>query len=435
MSRATESGRGLRAVLDGGKRYYAWLAVIAVGFFAGAYGSIRLLTEGTIVLGISNQLPWGILISTYEFFLLTSAGITVGVVALGLVFGVGRFDLLVRRGVLLALATLAAGLFTIAIGLGRPERPAIHAIINANPSSPIWWVIMFAGAFGGVLVALLVLLETDWVDSLVGDRVETSTLTKLVGVAGLVVGLAVMVAAGMIFGTAQTRPYYGGPLAPIYFIITGVLSGIAAIGAVVVAEHKLTRTEMSPALSTLMTDYVGKLVGVLAGAGLLIAFIKATYGLTSTSDSTAMAYEHMLLGSFAPIYWGLGILVGLVVPVVLMASRRTRTPIGVLAASVAALVGLFVTRYEFVVGGQVVALTNDPSHQYPLVSYVPSGVEVALVVFAVALCAFVYTIGTRVLDLEGPVGATGARTTGAKTAEARADGGAVAEHGGHDNEQ
>ncbi|WP_138005530.1 NrfD/PsrC family molybdoenzyme membrane anchor subunit [Halalkalirubrum salinum] len=394
MSQST--GRRVESLNDipTGKRFVSWLVLIGAGFLVGLYGAFRVLTEGTIALGISNQLPWGILISTYEFFLLTSAGIMVGIVSLALVFDVGRFDRLLKRGLLLALATLAAGLFTIAIGLGRPERPIIHAVINANPSSPIWWVIMFAGTFGAVLVALLVLVETDWVDS--------PSLTKLVGVAGLGVGLAVMVAAGMIFGTLPARPYYGGALAPVYFIITGILSGIAAVGAVVIAEHKLTGRDMSPELSALMTDYVGKLVGVLAGAGLVIAAIKAIYGLTSTSDSTAMAYEQMLLGSFAPIYWGLGILVGLVVPIALMTAKRTRTPTGVLAASAAALVGLFVTRYEFVVGGQVVALTADPGHQYPIVSYIPSGVEIALIVFALALAAFIYTAGTLLMRLDEP---------------------------------
>ena len=397
----TEGDIGVRSLIRGGKRYYAWLAVIALGFFVGLYGSFRLLAEGTIVLGISNQLPWGILISTYEFFLLTSAGIVVGVVALALVFDVGRFERLAKRGVLLAMATLGAGLFTIAIGLGRPERPMIQAVINANPSSPIWWVMVFAGTFGAVLVALLVLVETDWIDSVPKtDVIDSALLTRTAGVAGLVVGLAVMVAAGMIFGTLGTRPYYGGPLAPIYFVVTGLLSGVAAVGAVVVAEHRLTGSEMSAELTALVTDSLGTLVGLLAGASLLVGLVKATYGLTATSESTAMAYEHMLLGSFAPLYWGVGILLGLVVPTVLMASSRTRTTDGVLAASTLALVGLFVTRYEFVVGGQVVALTNDPSHQYPLVSYVPSGVEVALVVFAFAIVAFVYTAGTRLMRLD-----------------------------------
>ncbi len=399
MSQSTERGLGIRDGDAGGKQLYAWLAAIGLGLLVGLYGIYRVLTDGTVAFGISNQLPWGILISTYEFFLLMSAGIMIGVVGLALVFRIRRFDPLIKRGVVLSLATLAAGLFTIVIGLGRPERPMIHAVINANPSAPIWWVIMFAGGFGAVLVALLFALESNWLESRLEEGQITS-LTRVVGAVGILVGLAVMVAAGMIFGTAQARPYYGGALAPLYFVLTGVLSGVAAIGFVVAAEYKVTGTEMSDDLTTLLTDALGKFLGLLVAVALLTALVKAIYGLTSTSESTAMAYEHMLLGSFAPLYWGVGILLGLVVPLALMLYAGTRTPNGVLAASALTLVGLFVTRYEFVVGGQIVALTDDPTHQYPLVSYVPSGVEIALIVFALALCALIYTIGRLLFDLE-----------------------------------
>ncbi len=401
MSQSTERGLGIRDGGAGGKQFYAWLAAIGLGLLVGLYGIYRVLTDGTVAFGISNQLPWGILISTYEFFLLMSAGLMIGVVGLALVFRIRRFDPLIKRGVVLSLATLAAGLFTIVIGLGRPERPMIHAVINANPSAPIWWVIMFAGGFGAVLVALLVVMESSWIESrLEGSAIEPGQLTRGIGAIGVIVGLAVMVAAGMIFGTAQARPYYGGALAPLYFVLTGVLSGVAAIGFVVGVESRLASTGIDDERMAPVSDAVGKFLGVLVAAALLTALVKAIYGLTSTSESTAMAYEYMLLGPFAPLYWGVGILLGLVVPLALMLYARTRTTNGVLAASALTLVGLFVTRYEFVVGGQVVALTDDPSHQYPLVSYVPSGVEIALIVFALALCALVYTVGSLLVDLE-----------------------------------
>lgn len=392
MNQPTERSSGLERIADGGTLLYAWLALIGVGLLVGLYGAFRVLTEGTVVLGIGNQLPWGILISTYEFFLLMSAGIVVGIVALSVVLGVQRFDPLAKRATLLALATLAAGLFTIVIGLGRPERPMVHALINANPSAPIWWVMMFAGAYGAALVGLLAVLEL--------DRFRSDRLVPIVGTLALLLGIGVTVAAGMIFGTAQARPYYGGALAPVYFLVTGLLSGVAAVGLAITVEFKATDTTMPEEFRALMTDYVGPAFGVLLASVLLVAGIKAIYGLSSTSESTAMAYEHMLLGSFAPVYWGLGILVGLVVPLALMVYPGTRTTDGVMAASAMALVGVFVTRYEFVVGGQVVALTPDPGHQYPFVSYIPTFTEVSLIVFGFALCALVYTVGSLLLDVD-----------------------------------
>ncbi|MBS3760401.1 MAG: polysulfide reductase NrfD, partial [Halodesulfurarchaeum sp.] len=109
----SEQGESLR---------YPWFAAIGIGLLVGLYGVYRILADGLVVLGITNQLPLGILISTYEFFLTMSAGIMIGVVAMSLVFGISRFDLVTKRGILLSFATLAAGLLTILIGLGRPDR-------------------------------------------------------------------------------------------------------------------------------------------------------------------------------------------------------------------------------------------------------------------------------------------------------------------------
>ncbi|MGM0398094.1 MAG: NrfD/PsrC family molybdoenzyme membrane anchor subunit [Halobacteriota archaeon] len=387
MSGSTQQSAG---AFGAGGRLYGWLAVVAVAFIVGLYGVVRLLTEGAVVLGITEQVPWGILISTYEFFLLMSAGVMIGVVAVALVFGVERFELVVARGVLLAFATLAAGLTTILVSLGRPERPIVQAVINANPSSAIWWVVVLAGAFGVVLLALLVLVDRDGTTS-------TGTM-QAIAVLGLLLGIGVAVAAGMIFGTAGARPYYGGALAPVYFIVTGLLAGVAALALVVGVEQVTSAEGLDDDLRALQTESVGRILAVLLGATLVIALVKALYGLTATKDATALAYQEMLLGSFAPIYWGLGILVGLVVPLVLVATPRFRSVSGVTWAAVLALVGLFVTRYEFVVGGQVAALTPKSGYEYPIAGYAPSGIELAVVLFAFALCALVYTVGSMWLQ-------------------------------------
>ena len=391
MSGSTEQAVG---DLGGGSQslWYGWIALIASGLAIGGYGIYRVLVDGTVALGISSQFPWGLLISTYEFFLLMGAGIIISVVTLGLVFRIEGAELVLKRGVFLGAASVAAGLFAISISLGRPERPLVHALINANLSSAIWWVVMFAGLLVGLVFLLVVSIER--------DDLVTPTLSKTLGVVAFLVSLAVTVGAGFIFGMAEARPYYGSMFAPLYFLLTGVLSGVALVGFAIAAEFKLTANEMCIEMEEFLTQRLSLGLGALAGLGLLFAIVKAVYGLTATSESTAMAYEHMLLGSFAPIYWGLGIVVGLVVPLALMLYPKTRTVNGVLVSGAAVLVGVFVTRYEFVIGGQVVALSPDPGYEYPIVSYAPSFVETALVIFAFALCALVYTAGRYVFTLD-----------------------------------
>lgn len=372
---------------DSSSIVYTVYAVIAAGLAIGLYGIYQALAVGTVTYGITSQFPWGLLVSTYEFFLLMGAGIVISVVSLALVFHVQGAEIVLKRSIVVGIGAVTAGLFSITISLGRPERPFVHAFLNANMSSPIWWVVLFAGALIGVLLLLAVLMELD-------NFVNSSTMEAL-GVLSFLVALGVTLGAGYIFGMAEARPYWGGIFAPLYFLLTGITSGLALVAFVVIAEFKLREERMCIELEEFLTRPVALGLGALVGLTLLFAFLKAIYGLTATSETVAMAYDQMLLGSFAPFYWGLGIFVGLIVPLGLLAHPRTRTIDGVFASAGGVIVGVFVTRYEFVVGGQVVALAADPGYEYPIASYTPSLVEGALVVFAVTICALVYAIGAR----------------------------------------
>ncbi|AUX10301.1 polysulfide reductase NrfD [Halalkaliarchaeum desulfuricum] len=358
----------------------------------GLYGIYQALSVGAVTFGITDQFPWGLLVSTYEFFLLMGAGIVISVVSLALIFHVRGAEIVLKRSIFVGIAAVTAGLFSITISLGRPERPFVHAFLNANLSSPIWWVVLFAGSLIAVLVLLAVLMEL--------DNFVDAPVMEAVGVISFIVALGVILGAGYIFGMVESRPYWGGIFAPLYFLLTAITSGLALVAFVVIAEFKIRDESMCIELEEFMTRPVAVGLGALVGLTLLFAFLKGIYGLTATSDTVAMAYQQMLLGSFAPIYWGVGIFVGLVVPLGLLAYPKTRTINGVFASAAAVIVGVFVTRYEFVVGGQVVALVADPGYEYPIASYSPSLVEGALVVFAVALCGLVYTIGMRWFALD-----------------------------------
>ncbi len=387
-----EANSTLRRVREAGPRAYAWIGLIALGLLIGLYGALLTLFDGTTVLGLSDQVPWGILISTYVFFALLSTGICIGVTSLSSVFGVHTFDTIVKRGVLLSLFTLMAGGLVIMAGLGQPFRAIPQMLLSPNPSAPMWWMIVLYSVYGGALVAEFYLL----------DRVDQPRKRLTLGV-GLVALIAPILAGGMlgaIFGTAEARPYYGGIFASVYLLVTAVFSGVALLTAVTIVERRLTDSTAAAVDESLLTGPLAKYLGVLAGITLLLTAFRHVYGLVATNEALALAHEHMLFGTHSPWALGVGIGLGMVVPFVLLALPQTRTVGGVFTASVLALVGLFASRLEFVLGGQVVALTNDPSHQFPLVSYAPSAAEVAIVVFGFTLFALLYTASRIAFDLD-----------------------------------
>ena len=385
MSQQTETDTGFtRGIAD--KFAYPWIAIVAVGLLIGLYGTVMLLLEGSAALGIHEQLPWGLLIATYVFLALLSTGLCIGITSLSTVFGREKFDPLVKKAVMLSIVTLAAGGLVIVLSLGQTFR--LHQLLlSPNPGSPMWWMIVFYGIYMAALVAEFYMLE--W----------KGASARTIGILALLAPIAAGSMLGAIFGFADVRPYYGGFFGPVYLLLTAILSGIALIATVMIVEYKVTAKEMGAEIHSLLTDTLGKYLGLVLGITMFFLAWKLLMGLTSTNDAMVTAHEFMLFGSPAWWVWTFAIVLGLIVPFVMMLNPATRTINGVLAASVLVLVGMFASRLEYVIGGQVAALTPDPSLQWPLVSYAPTGIEIAVAVFGLALFAGLYTAAAWLFDL------------------------------------
>ncbi len=377
--------------LPSGRRYYAWLAAIGLGLLIGLYGVFNTLIQGTVTLGLTDQVPWGILISTYVFFALLSTGICIGITSLSSVFGMEKYDPLVKRGIFLSLITLAAGGLVIMAGLGQPFRAIPQMLLSPNPAAPMWWMIVLYSIYGAALAAEFLLI----------DRVENppKTLSLTVAVVALVAPILAGAMLGAIFGTAEARPYYGGLFASVFLLVTAVASGVALITAVTALERRFSAKTRAVVSEELLTQTLGKYLGVMAAAVLLLTGLRHVYGLVATNDALALAHQEMLFGGTGLVSVGVGMVLGLLVPMALMAYPRTRTVGGVFAASALVLIGMFASRFEFVVGGQVAAMTADNFHEFPVASYAPSATELAIVVAGVALFALLYTFGRELFDL------------------------------------
>ncbi len=365
--------------------FYGWTAVIGVGILIGLWGAVMLLIKGHgLTTGTTDQMPWGILISTYVFFVAASAGCVT--VSLGHAFGIRRFELVVKRAVLLAIITLLAGGILIILDLGSPLN-MIYFLLSPNFWSPMWWMIFFYTLY-------LVLLVIDFYLLHKNDLKKA----RIVGVLAPLAAIAVHSTLGAIFGFAFVRHYFGGALAPVYFIIIAIVIGTALLLFVTTLQFRVTKKEMSPELHSLITT-LGKFLGVVLGIAIFFIVWKDLAGLYSTEETTALAYRYMLFGPASWWYWGIGILMGLIIPLFLMLNPGTRNLKGILAASTLVLIGMFTARFEYILGGQVV-----PIFQVPLppqfVSYSPTFVEISVVILAFAVCALLYTLGNRIFTLE-----------------------------------
>ncbi len=366
-----------------GASFYVWIAVIAIALAVGVWGMITLLIDGHSTTGANSQIPWGIFVPSYVFFVAASAGCVI--VALGYLLGIKSFALVIKRAVFLAIVTLLAGGILIILDLGSPEK-AFYFLVSPNFSSPMWWMSMFYS-----LYLILLLVEFYFISKNDGKKLKAMSLLVAMS------AIAVHSTLGVIFGFSAVRTYFGGALSPVYFILIGIIIGTALLLLVTILQYRLSRTQMSPELNSVMLT-LGKLLGVVLGIAIFFTLWKDLAGVRSTVATTALGYEHVLSVWW---YWVLVIILGLIVPFILLLNPKTRNLNVIAATSVLVLIGMFAARVEFTIGGQVAPVVEDLKHlAFPLGSYSITFVEIAVVIFAVAVAALLYTIGTRTLALE-----------------------------------
>jgi len=384
------------------KRMFAALTVVIV---IGGLAAALKVPAGSEVMGTTPAVEWGLLIATYVFLAVTTSGLCL-VNSLGMVFGIDRFKPLEMRHVFLAVLFLVAGFGVIALELQYPLRLLLGVVLSPSPGSPMWWMGVVYGIYLGILVFEAV--------------TNMSNHARLAHAACVVsTGWAVIAptALGMVFASLVSRPFWQGSIAPLYLILTAVLSGASVLGIVFVLVQRLELPGHGP-------DAVGVIVGLrrvlIIVLGLVITYtaVRTLTALTIGGDLDRAAVMALLVGPLGPQSWLLRGLVGLVLPLVLLLWPTRRRGLTVFTAAWLIMIGVFVDRLSFVTAGQIApwgATSGIVSDQYA--SYLPSLDELAIVAGSIAVVALVYAIAERFLDLSSPGGkgdVHGLRASGAR---------------------
>jgi len=362
-----------------------------IGFLLAVLGlavpaALLALPPGWEVLGTSPTFEWGLLIVGYVFFAITTSGLCLAS-SLGTVFGIERFRPLEKRHAILAVLCLLAAFGIIALDLHYPVRLIFGAVTHPSPTSPMWWMGIFYGAYLGVLLVEVWSMFTDH------PRLHQAACTTAAGIA--IIAPATL---GAVFGVLVARPFWYGPFTPILMVASAFLSGTALLGIVFYVVHRLglqgaerAASLAIPAIRTLLA------IGLVTVSLLVIRQVIA--GFTADRPAIVEATVALLAGPLAPQFWVVRVGLGLAVPLVLVAIPATRTLVGTLVAATLSLMGVFADRLLFVSAGQIGPGSVAGVVAAPYATYTPSPVEIAIVLGAAAFVALGYTMSERYLDL------------------------------------
>jgi Ni/Fe-hydrogenase subunit HybB-like protein len=368
-----------------------WYGLLLAGLGIGAVSALMALPPGWEVMGTSPSFEWGLLIIGYVFFAIMTSGLCLAS-SLGTVFGIERFLPFEKRHAILALLSLTTAFGIIALELHYPIRMVFGAVLVIAPSSPMWWMGVFYGAYLVVLIVEVWTLFT-----------AHPTIHKYACTAAACIGVFAPTTLGAVFGVLAAKPFWNGIFTPVQMVASAFVGGTALLGVVFWAVNRLRLADWERSRDALGAARILLAGGLIVAAALLAR--QVVVGLTSDVVGLRPATEALVTGPLSAPFWGVRVGLGILIPLGILAVPRLRTPSATGLAAILALVGILVDRTLFVAAGEIVPRTTMAgSIGYPFAEYVPSPVELGILVGAMAFMAMVYSLCERYLPMgEGDV--------------------------------
>lgn len=341
------------------------------------YAGMNLMGVGHASFNTTNLgVVWGLPIVIYDYFLLTSTGLTL-VASLSLVLGLKEFDPIAKRCIWLAISGLVGGVAVLFLELGHPFRALYASPLSMQMASPLFWKILSVGAYA-IVLALLVLR--------LGGKSGGSAVRQLATLVALL-ALAVTLIAGSVYGMMAMRPFWFGGETPVAFLIESFVGGIAFAVFFTYVVYGFSTTSMPENLRSLLGGPLAKLHAAAIALHLMFVLGRAVTGLWSNAEGLQV-WQHI---TSQPLFY-FGLIGGTIVPLLLMAMPSTRPQAWAqVVASLLVMIGLLISRYEFIIGGQQVPLFKG-SWAQGLVQYTPSLTEWALLFVGIFLANVVYAL-------------------------------------------
>jgi molybdopterin-containing oxidoreductase family membrane subunit len=368
----------------------AWYGLLVGGMVVGLGCFVYQWVNGLAVTGLSNTISWGMYIITFMFLVGISAGGLIVAAGAELV-GSERFASLQRLAVLLSGTAILAAALSILPDLGRPQM-VWRMLRQPHWTSPLIWDVIIIGVYLTIAAIDLYILTR--------PNPRPGALRTMAFIA-LPAAVLVHSITAWIFGLLVARPFWNTALMAPMFVSSALVSGL---GLLIVTAHVVDRTtEWEPDRNVF--DDLGRLmVWFIAVDGfLLFAEILTTYA--SRVPDHLKQLNVLLTGRLAPVFWA-EVVIGVVVPFGICASRLRKRRGWVVAAGALAMLGVFAKRINIVMTSMFMPLVGlEPGipggragqEFAPDPIYVPTWVEGGILLGLACFMALLVTLGVRYL--------------------------------------
>ncbi len=381
-------------------------AVILWGFIAFIYQ----WRDGLYVTDMRDRISWGLYITAFVFFIgISHAGTLISAILRAA--NAGWRTPVTRIAESVTVVSLVSGALFVIVDMGQPMR-LYHFWINGNWQSPLMWDMMaitiyltgsvtyllvpmvpdlaiFHDRFKGQVAAwrswMYNTLALGWEDNPAQRKALAKAITILMV---LIIPIAVSVHTVVSWIFAMTvRVSWNSTIFGVFFVAGAIFSGIATLIVLLAVVRKVYKLEEY--ITETHFKYLGYLLGTMA---LVMLYGNASEYITKgfkMNEHESVAFRQLFVDEFAPYFW-FYIFGGLVIPMLIVLWKPTRTIGGLVVASILADIGMFIERYFIVVAGlKVPLLEYEPS------TYSPTWVEWSIFASGCAGFVLLLTLFTR----------------------------------------
>jgi molybdopterin-containing oxidoreductase family membrane subunit len=400
-------------------RAFKWIAgLVWLGLFSlGAYGVFMRVTEGLRPTDLGSYVVWGLWISVDIYFIGLSAGAFL-LSSLVYVLRVKSLEPIGKLALFTALVTLLLAMLSAWFDIGHMER-FVYVFTRPNFSSLMTWMIwLYCAYFLLLLVELWVAMRADLAimslqpglrgslgrllslgrTDISPEAVEADhRRLRVLGTIGVFLATAFHGGMGALFGTLVARPYWFGPLYPIFFLTGALVSGSAllmAMAAFLWPRRDARWREMLAALA--------RVVAGLLAFDLLLEWAEFSIPFWYGVGGELGLLREVLFGHYWWVFWVFHLILGAVIPLLILV-RWPQQPLRVGMAGMLIAAMYMAVRLNIVIPGLVTPAFRgiDQAFSSPRLTftYVPSMTEWQVSLFVAMLGVALFVMGYRLLPL------------------------------------
>lgn len=392
-----------------GKGFYLTLSILTALVIWGIFAYVTQYQNGLAVTGLSRQIFWGVYITNFVFFI----GISHAGTLISAILRIAKAEWrrsITRSAELITVIVLFFGAANVWIDLGRPER-ILYAIRYAQFQSPLLWDVASIGLYlTASSVYLYLCLIPDiailrdhlgkrkWFYQILalgwqGSESQRHLLERAITfMAILVIPVAVSVHTVVSFVFAMTiQPMWHSAIFGPYFVTGAIFSGIAAL---ILAMALIRRVyHLEDYLKRIHFNNLGILLLVMTLLWFYFTFAEYLTVFYGNEPVQLAIFWSKLKGEFAPYFWGMFLLCS-VIPLSILAFRKTRTVLGTSIASASVILGMWLERFVIIV--PTLTQQRMPVEQ---AIYRPTWVEGSILVGCISLFILLYALFTKVFPI------------------------------------